>query len=43
MERVGVSVVESENNSDTFESLPKRRRWEGCYINVKGMLCRKKL
>ena len=31
--------VESENNRDTFESLPKSSRWKGYCVNVKGILC----
>ena len=42
-ENVEEHRVEFESNSDTFESLPKRAKWEGYYVKVKGMLCRESL
>ena len=42
-ENVEEHQVESESNSDTFESLPKRTKWEGYCVNVKVILCRENL
>ena len=33
-ENIEEHQVDSENHSDTFKSLPKRRKWEGYCVNV---------